>query len=126
MRAMSNRQRLLRLLLAASLVLAPMLSIAQPMAGHAAMADHAATTPGDHAGHHMTADTAAMDAGQACAQHADHDACQGQCCAACAHCFVAMPGVESSNLPLQPVRTPVVSQLSVSAEPAFLNRPPQG
>lgn len=123
---MTNRRFFFRLLLAASLVLAPVLSGAQMSAGHGeSAAAHAAPAAAGHADHQTMHGTDVADMNAACAQH-DHDTCQGQCCAACAHCFVAAVAVDASSLSLQPVRMPVVLQLFVSADPAFLNRPPQG
>lgn len=54
-----------------------------------------------------------------------HDGCQGQCCAACAHCFTAAVSMALVFKPSLPVQIAAQQQLHSFLMIAAHNRPPQ-
>lgn len=121
------RFRLLNVLLALAVALAPLWPAAATSA--TAATEYQAT---DHSAHHTTHQTSdAVDsrvvdstvAGDASCEQ--HQGCDGQCCAACAHCFTAALSAASAVLPARPVQTTASATLHLSLYVSPLNRPPQ-
>lgn len=122
---MVRQFRLLNVLLALAVALAPL----WPAAMTSAMAATEYQVI-DHSGHHAAQQ--ASDAGDVvvgtvvadvdCAQHLG---CDGQCCAACAHCFTAALSAASTVAPAHPVQTTSNATLHPSLYVFPPNRPPQ-
>ena len=124
---MVYRFRLLNILLALAMALAPL----WPAVMTPAMA--ATEFPAiDHSAHHaaqpaidvgdslVDADAVTGDAG--CESH---QGCDGQCCAACAHCFTAALSAPSTAAPARPVQSATSATLHPSPYVFPPNRPPQ-
>ena len=54
-----------------------------------------------------------------------HDSCHGQCCSACAQCFMAAISVAPVSNPSFPIQIPAKQQLHSFLMIAAHNRPPQ-
>lgn len=121
------RFRLLNVLLALAVALAPLwpAAMTSAMAATAFQAvDHSAlhaTPPANDAGDSVVDDgTVAGDAG--CEQH---QGCDGQCCVACAHCFTAALSAASTVAPARSVQSATGATLHPSPYVFPPNRPPQ-
>lgn len=103
--------RFLRLLLALSLALSPVLSAWQggmAVAAPAVAMEHGMAASGEHA-HHQSAQPADGQQDQADSGCAQHDACLGQCCPGCAHCagaLMSLPVVASNPHPVLAAHEP--------------------
>jgi hypothetical protein len=112
-------KRALTLLLAVSVVFAPLAPALATGTGsngaHAAHVSHG----GDHdAGGPVQADQPSKP----CTAHA---ACTGPCCAGCANCFGAVSLVQPLHVHSHPVKTPVLSRLYSFVLIASPDRPPR-
>lgn len=113
---------ILNVLLALALALAPLLPAAAmaPAVGiEAAAADHQAPQPPHHGSDAQASDVADHTG---CEQH---QGCDGQCCAACAHCFTAAFSAAQGIAHARPVQSATHEALHPSPYISLLNRPPQ-
>lgn len=119
--------RFVRLLLALSLALSPVLSAwhgGMAVASPIVAAEHGPSVGGDHM-HHPAAQTADGLQDQASSGCAQHDACLGQCCPGCAHCAGALMSPLAVSPGQHPVLAPREPLLIPLAFVTLRERPPR-